>query len=411
MNPAPPGERLLTREFLLVGSTTLAFFVYTGVLIPLIPNLIEHRLGGSRFDIGLTLACFSAAAILSRPLLAALGERVGMRRTMIAGSLLALVATIGSIWVEHRYALLPLRALQGVGEAFVFVGGATIASAAAAPSRRAEAASYYSIGVFVGIGVGPLLADRWVNAGRFRDTYLLGAAVLAVGALLAAAIPKGYASPQRAQPGGPRFERAALLPGIALAVGIAAFVPFSAYMPAHARAVGFSGAGIAFGLYSAVCLAVRLLGAKLPERLGLERCVMLSMIGIAAGMAVLAGFPTRAGVVAGTLVVGLGVSLFYPALAGLAAHSVSAERQVRLMASFTMFFEIGSIVGALVFGQVANLTSRRGAFAGAAVMALVGLVFARTQLAPRWHAEQVGAVALGEREREAANEAAAHPTV
>ena len=37
-----------------------------------------------------------------------------------------------------------------------------------------------------------------------------------------------------------------------------------------------------------------------------------------------------------------------------------------MLASFTMFFDVGTILGAIVLGIVADLTSKRGGFLGGA---------------------------------------------
>lgn len=393
-------ERLVTVPFLLIGLTTLVYFIYVGILIPTVPSLIEDGYGGSKFDIGLAMAVFSVVAIASRPALARLGERYGMRPVIIGGALTALVATLLCTRADSLWTLLPLRCLQGVGEAFVFVGGATLASLAAAPSRRAEAASYYSVAVFVGIGVGPLLSDPLVNRGRYDQAFLLGAGFVAVAAVLAAVSPNSPNSPnspgrRRARSRGEqprpvngtpakrrRIHPDALRPGVILAVGIAAYTPFNAFMPAHAKAVGFHGAAAAFGLYSAICLLFRIIGARVPERVGLRRTVSVSMIGVGAGMAIFAAWSSRLGVIAGTVVMSLGISLMYPALAGLATRRASDEDQVRVMSAFTMFFEIGVVAGALGFGLVGNATNRRGAFAAAAICAVLGWALARSRLSP-----------------------------
>ena len=64
--PDPIGapQRLVTRPFAMVTGATFVFFLYVGVLVPLIPRLVEERLGGNELDIGLNLAMFSAAAVL-----------------------------------------------------------------------------------------------------------------------------------------------------------------------------------------------------------------------------------------------------------------------------------------------------------------------------------------------------------
>ena len=128
---------MFTRPFVLVTAATLALFVYIGVLVPLIPRLIEEQLGGNEIDIGLNLAIFSIAAILIRPRLGDFAERHGLRHMMIVGALLVGVATAACTLIDSRWGLLPLRALQGIGEASLFVGAATaISDLAPRGSRR-----------------------------------------------------------------------------------------------------------------------------------------------------------------------------------------------------------------------------------------------------------------------------------
>ena len=60
-------ERMFTRPFVLVTTATFALFIYIGVMVPLVPRLIEEQLDGNEIDIGLNLAVFSIAAVLIRP--------------------------------------------------------------------------------------------------------------------------------------------------------------------------------------------------------------------------------------------------------------------------------------------------------------------------------------------------------
>ena len=383
------GDRqpLITRQFVVVTAATLAFFTYVGVLVPLLPTLVETGLGGNKFDIGLMMASFSVAAIACRPLLAKIGERVGMRALMVTGAIIALCATIGAAFVESRYLLLPFRGLQGVGEAFVFVGGATVVTQSTSPSRRAEAASYYSVGVFVGLGLGPVFADHLVNAGRYRAAFFVGCGFVVLAGLLSLAGPRRAPSPAPAEAQrGPRFHRGAILPGVTLALGVASFSPFTAYIPDHARSVGFGGSALVFGLYTLVCVVVRVGGARLPQRLGLVNAVTGALVGIGTGMFLLAIWPAKPGVLIGTVALAVGVSLLFPSLSALASNTAAEQEQVRMMSTFTMFFEIGVAVGGIGFGLVANMTNQRGAFAAAASVALIGVIAVRTQLTRRFAA-------------------------
>ena len=89
--------------------------------------------------------------------------------------------------------LLPLRALMGAGEGALFVGAATLVNDLAPAHRRAEAASYFSAAVFLGIGLGPIIGEQLIGEASFdRGLVVAGlftlAAAAASGMLVAARI-------------------------------------------------------------------------------------------------------------------------------------------------------------------------------------------------------------------------------
>jgi MFS family permease len=174
-------------------------------------------------------------------------------------------------------------------------------------------------------------------------------------------------------PRGMGLHRAALRPGMVLGLGIAGFATFNAFMPKHAEDVGLGGASAVFATYSVICLLIRLVGAKLPERIGLARSVTIALTGVGSGLAMLWAFPSIPGVFAATIVMSIGMAFMYPALMALAVNSVPDDERVAVISTFTMFFEIGSMFGGLVLGLVAELTSKRGGFLGGAISCMIGL--------------------------------------
>ena len=70
-------------------AATFAFFMYVGVLVPLVPRYIEDELRGGELGIGLAIAAFAGVAIAVRPLIGHLVVRYGRRAVMIGGAALA----------------------------------------------------------------------------------------------------------------------------------------------------------------------------------------------------------------------------------------------------------------------------------------------------------------------------------
>jgi MFS family permease len=379
-----PRARLVSAPFAIVTLSTLAFFVFVGMAVSTLPRFIEDELGGDGLAIGINLAVFSVAAIAARPMIARVGDRLGRRFLMVGGALLAGAAIATTAFVSSLATLLPLRAISGVGEAALFVGAATLIADLSPAHRRAEGASYFSLAVFGGLGIGPVVGELVLGDDRYRTVYLVAALFCVTAALIALAAPNRVPGVVTApiDDNGPRgFHRAAFLPGLVLACGVGGYAAFTAFLPTHAESLGMPAA-VPFLIYSILCLSLRVVGARLPERLGLANVLTVALISLSSGLLILALIAHPSGVYLGTVVLAAGMALIYPSLMAFAVNSVTETERARVLASFTMFFEVGTVVGGLLLGSVARVGGERGAFAGGAVLAASGLWVLHQRLLP-----------------------------
>jgi MFS family permease len=388
----PEPTRLLTRPFLIVTATALVFFVYIGILVPIVPLFIEGPLARGEFGIGLAIAVFAGAAIIARPLLGRIADRYGRRVLLVGGAVLAGLAGIATSQVTEFWQLLALRGAMGIGEAAVFVGAATLIADLSPRDRRAEGASYFSVAVFGGIGIGPIIGELLLDDTNYERAFV----VAGVFALLAAVV--ALFAPARVEPldlvdetiasaastSGRRriIHPAAVMPGIVLASGVAAFSTFGAFIPEYSREVGLATSGGLFAVYSLTSVLVRIFGATLPERLGPRRAVTIALGTLAIGLTTLAVVPTVAALWVASVLVGIGIAFNYPSLLALTVNRVSDSDRAWAISSFTMFFEVGSVFGGLVIGAFAQAVGKQTGFFGGVMCCLVGLYLLRFRLVP-----------------------------
>ena len=76
----------------------------------------------------------------------------------------------------------------------------------------------------------------------------------------------------------------------------------------------------------------------------------------------------------GAGVVGVGMAFLYPSLMANVVNRVDDAERASALSTFTMFFELGSVVGGVVLGAIGQLFSKRAGFLGGAVITLLGLV-------------------------------------
>ena len=80
----------------------------------------------------------------------------------------------------------------------------------------------------------------------------------------------------------------------------------------HAESVGVSSSGLVFALFAAIVVAVRLLGARIPDQLGSLATTRLPLGFSATGFAVFGLWPTVTGVYVGAVVMALGQCFLSP---------------------------------------------------------------------------------------------------
>ncbi len=171
------------------------------------------------------------------------------------------------------------------------------------------------------------------------------------------------------------FYKPALWPGTILAMGIIIFPALQGFLPKLSEEHNLGDFGPVFFVYGILVLVLRVIGRKLPDKLGTKRTATVSLIGAATGMAVIGTFVTRPGLYIGVVILALGGSLLYPALMLAAVDGVPPNERARAVSTFTMFFELSAGIGGPLLGVTAAVAGATvGAFYGAAVCSLFGIV-------------------------------------
>lgn len=400
--------KLITRPFVVVTLTAFIFFIYIGMLIPIVPLFIEGPLNAGEFGIGLAVAVFAVAAIAIRPLIGHIADRYGRRRLIMAGAVVAAAGGAVSGQADSLWQLLTLRAVTGVGEAAVFVGAATLIADLSPRDRRAEGASYFSVAVFGGIGVGPIFGEWVLNESEFERAFMVAGSFALLAAAMACFAPARVVSPDddvttgesaKASSGWRRFVHPeAVMPGLVLACGVAAFTAFVSFIPEYARTVGLPSSGGLFALYALISVLVRIFGAKLPERLGPRRAVTIALGNVMIGLLILATMPIVPALWVAAAFIGVGFAFNYPSLLALTVNRASDRDRAWAVSSFTMFFDVGSAVGGLAIGAFAQVVGKQIGFLGGVLSCLIGLWLLRTKVVPRG-APDAGPIADQKQER------------
>ena len=340
--------------------------------LPVLPHFVKGPLQGGDLQVGIVAGSYGLAAILTRPIAGRIVDTKGRKWLMIAGALIVGLSTMGYLFVDDVPTVLSLRLLNGLGEAFFFTGATAAVMDLAPPARRGEAVSLFSVALYVGLALGPLLGEVVFDRYDFGRVWIVAGVVgiVAAGTLLALKETKPHgmkAAPFRL------VHRKGIAPGIVILASVAGFSGFATFIPLYTDQLEMGGSGGLFATYAVIITAVRAFGAQLPDRLGHKRTATISLGLSAVGLAMIAILDSAVGLYVSVPLFALGQSLAFPALMSLVVSRVGPSERGAVIATFTSFLDIAFGLGPVAFGAVAEQVGYQGGFLTGSVIALLGM--------------------------------------
>ena len=377
-----------------VGAVSAAHFVshyYILLLAPLLP-FVRRDYGLSYTEIGLVLAVFNVVSAVLQAPAGFLVDRLGARLPLIGALLIGAGAFVVAGAVHSYWMLMAMFALAGVGNAIYHPADYSLLSHHVPPQRIGQAFSVHTFAGMLGSAVAPptllLMQGLWGWRGAFIGAGVLG---LAVAALLVAMRETGIAPvvPHPA-PQPPSTVGWRLLMSPAILLNLTFFV-----------LLALMNAGI--NNYSVVALTALHRTDLSTANAALTGNLLLSAIGVLAG-GLLVGRTSRHGMVAAfglittalfvllVAEVDLGALALFAAMtaAGFCTGLIMPSRDMIVRAvtppgSFgkvfgfvTTGFNIGGIIGPLVFGAIMDHGSPRFVFLAVAACCLVAILTVAT---------------------------------
>jgi DHA1 family tetracycline resistance protein-like MFS transporter len=361
---APVGGRRAALAFIFV--TILLDFLALGIIIPVLPHLVEDFMGGDTAGAAKVYGVFGTVwalmQFLAMPVLGALSDRYGRRPVILLSNLGLGLAYVLMALAPNLAWLFVARVISGITAASVSTGMAYIADVTP-PERRS--ASFGKVGVAFGLGfiLGPAIGGLLGSVDP-RLPFWGAAAFSLVNALYGVFVLPESLSPERrrafewrrANPlGSLKLLRShkdlAGLAGVVFLSNLAhsampsTFVLYAAYRYAwDARDVGFVFAGV--GICSALVQG-GLVGPAV-RRLGERRVLLTGLTFGALGFLVYGLAPTGAVFLAAVPVVALW-GLASPAAQGLMTRHVGPNEQGALQGASGSIMGVATMIGPSLF--------------------------------------------------------------
>ncbi len=358
-----------------------------GILAPALP-VFAREFGVGRTAAALVISVFAAARMASAFGVGRLVDVFGARPVLGTGLVIVAVSSALAGLSQDYLQLLLLRGAGGAGSAMFSVASASVMAERIPSEVRGRAMSVWSGSFLLGGVLGPVIGGP-LTAISLRTPFFFYAGTLAIAAVVAftalPSVPRSAGGQRRAAAPAEGIREALRLPQfrIALAGDLAekwAVSTRTAIVPlfiTEALLLGEAWSGYALAVAAASNAVLLLPLGRFSDRRGRLGVVFAGGIASAAGMAALAAPPAMWLLLVGMIVLGIGAAAQAVGPSAILGD-VAGGRRGSVIATYQVVGDVGSMVGPLVAGLLADAFGFSAAFgATAAICLLSGLVAGR----------------------------------
>ncbi len=381
---APSQRRQLSALFLITFINLVGF----GVVLPVFPffgNMVQATPG----ETTLAMAAYSLGQFVGAPLWGKLSDRYGRRPILIAsliGAILSylVLAHARDIWVLGASRLFGGLMAGNIAAAFAYVGDIT--SPQERPKAMGMIGAAFGLGFIFGPALGGLIAGNQPDLNDFAIIGYASAAITAVAAIAALfLLPESLPPERRAGVHAARNDIAlgallrakpvvlALMALTLLVIGAAALMETTLAFFAHdAFGWGPSDVGLSFAAVGLISASLQGGAAgPLARRFGSAKLAIAGVAAQAAGLTMLATAGSSSAMIAGLVLLALGLGLFNPAFQTLTSDQTNDGDRGLVMGLTQGASSLGRVFGPAVSGTIYQSLGHRSPFGiGAGIMLL-----------------------------------------
>ncbi|RJR50644.1 MAG: MFS transporter [Desulfobacteraceae bacterium] len=357
--------------YLFTISSFGAFFLF-----PLF--VVAH--GGSKADVGILMGALVLSAVLSRPWVSGMIDRVGRKKSFTLGSTIMTVLPLAYLLFNGRLEsfyipLLLVRLIHGVGLAIVVTAALTYIGDMIPIERLNEGIGVFGVTGLAGMAAGPAAAEAIIAHFGYNAYFISAALMGLVGWIAHLPLPDTYVRhPQAVSEsflGLMRKRKGVVVVLLALLFGVGISTSGTFVAP-YAKEKALAFISVYYISYSSAAILTRLLGSRLADQVGEERIIPPALLVAGAGYLMLL-FAVESWVLAlSGLITGCGHGLLFPSINALAIRNEPPEVRGKAVGLFTGSIDLGVFAGSIALGYIGDFAGFQALFLVSSLTFLVG---------------------------------------
>lgn len=364
---------LLTRSYLLAVIASHSYFLTYHMSIAEVPWSLA---GQPPWIIGVVVGAMGISGMLARPLVGVWLDGGNRMRLVKVGAIGTMIAFLGYALDLGPWSMFAFRLLHGLSMGMFTTSLLSVVGAAVPAARRgAGIGAYQTAGAVAQLYAAPIAI--WIIVTTDARTSFLVTAGVAVTALLAGAMVRDTHAPPLQRSGTPWrsrswVSRTAFLPAIVFLSVTAPWGAVTAFLLQFTDERALPNPGLFYTVVAISQVGSRASVGWLADRLSPNKTVIPALVLASLGLLVLSMAHSQFVLLLSGLLYGLGLASTQTSIVALVVARSRSSGLGSAMATYSNAWDVGLVVGGVVFGFVVDATSPATAFAMMSALPLAG---------------------------------------
>ena len=339
-------------------------------------NVLESY-GYSPEATGVALGSFFIAIIAARPFGGWMIENLGIRRTMIFGSLLAMLGCSMLVFTRNLYVIYAGRSMSGLAYGMFTLGAFSYQGLVTTPENRGRIIALTCTGGVLPTAVVTPFGEWLILGGRITQFLAIGPLFCILCLFLGMSVPKGKtACGPEIRVWGTYRDLFSRMPFVFLVATSSMMAIVDALITSISLFSAEYGVPVSYFMisFSATAVLTRILGAKLINSLPRQFCIAPCGMLMAIALIVVCAIPSRASFIICGAFFGIGIGGGFPMLLASLIDVLPPELRPKGTASALLLYDTSWGVTPILVGYMTPYLGRGLSFITLAVIALAVLI-------------------------------------
>lgn len=342
--------------------SVFVIYLTMGIALGVLPELIKNELKFSSFWVGVAIAMQSLATLLTRAYAGKITDTKGAKKSHLSGVILIMFTGViycfSTIFIQHPVTALIIlilaRIFHGMSESMVVTGAATWGIGLAGVKNSGKMMSWIGIaiygGIIAGAPLGILLIQKWGISSAFPFIVILPLVSL----LLTSKLPIIPFDNTHVRKPFYKVVRSVAKYGFGLTLSSIGYGCLLSFIALFFMSNNWGNPSLAFLTFGIFYVMTRVFFSSSSDKYGGYIVALISLIIETIGQ-ILMGFPfSKAMVIVGCGLTGIGSSLVYPALGVLAIKKVDTQMRGTALGAYAAFVDLALAVAGPLGGLIAG---------------------------------------------------------